>query len=246
MFKADSNARDSGYVVYDILAFRVQYGKPYDSVSYSIHLGGRFPSSENQVYKYWFSVQDGEYNPTFADNGIKIFKEVDLTSVGLRNISIEDTFWILLEQNVFDVFSTISIDTPAQKYGNSYFYSKEEQKWHHACDFMMEAIVLYKKPTFIPPADEAYLDDFILHQNLPNPFNPGVTQIPYTIKEKAFVEIIVYDGLGRQIATLVSKVHYPGNYLVDFEAWDLSSGIYLYVMKINGVFVSAKRMILMR
>ena len=87
---------------------------------------------------------------------------------------------------------------------------------------------------------------FNLSQNNPNPFNP-ITNIHYTIKDRQFVSLKVYDVLGREIATLVNEEKEPGIYRAEFNTKDyqLASGIYLYRIQ-SGKFVETKKMILMK
>ncbi len=88
-----------------------------------------------------------------------------------------------------------------------------------------------------------------LYQNYPNPFNPTTT-IRYSISNlemssSAFVQLKVYDILGKEISTLVSENQSPGNYEVTFDAKNLSAGIYLYKMRVNSNEIFNK-MILMK
>ena len=68
---------------------------------------------------------------------------------------------------------------------------------------------------------------FRLLQNYPNPFNP-VTKIRYNIAEKSFVTLKVYDILGKEVAVLASGEMNRGTYELNFNASNLSSGIYFY------------------
>ena len=90
---------------------------------------------------------------------------------------------------------------------------------------------------------------FELYQNYPNPFNPTTT-IKYTIpnvetRHALSLQLIIYDALGREVATLVNETQSPGNYSVQFDASKLSSGIYFYTLR-AGEFSATKKMILMR
>jgi hypothetical protein len=85
---------------------------------------------------------------------------------------------------------------------------------------------------------------FRLEQNYPNPFNP-VTRITYTVPATSNISLIVYDALGREIKSLVNEEKSPGNYTVQFDGTDLSSGIYFYVMKANN-FIETKKLILLK
>jgi hypothetical protein len=68
---------------------------------------------------------------------------------------------------------------------------------------------------------------FRLEQNYPNPFN-GKTVMSYELGVKSGVRLVVYDLLGREVATLVKEEKQPGTYEVTFDASDLSSGVYFY------------------
>ena len=86
--------------------------------------------------------------------------------------------------------------------------------------------------------------EFSLEQNYPNPFNPA-TSIRYAINSKQKVHLLVYNVLGKEIATLVNEAKPAGNYEVSFDASKLSSGVYFYQLQ-AGSFVETKKMILIR
>ena len=86
--------------------------------------------------------------------------------------------------------------------------------------------------------------EFSLEQNYPNPFNPA-TSIQYTISSKQNVQLLVYNVLGKEIATLVNEEKPAGNYEVNFDASKLSSGVYFYQLQ-AGSFVETKKMIIIR
>jgi hypothetical protein len=94
--------------------------------------------------------------------------------------------------------------------------------------------------------------EFALDQNYPNPFNPSTT-ITYSIPvvdalsgvEGQHVKLVVYDLLGRQIATLVDTQQAPGIYSVNFDASQLTSGIYFYSIS-SDKFNSVKKMSLIK
>ena len=75
--------------------------------------------------------------------------------------------------------------------------------------------------------DAITVTKFNLEQNYPNPFNPS-TSIKYAISNKQFVSLKVYDVLGKDVATLVSEQKPAGIYEIEFDASNLSSGIYYY------------------
>jgi photosystem II stability/assembly factor-like uncharacterized protein len=92
---------------------------------------------------------------------------------------------------------------------------------------------------------------FNLSQNYPNPFNP-ITTIRYSIPsvtmsgvEGSLVTLLVYDILGKEIATLVNENKQAGNYSVEFNAPSLASGIYIYRLT-SGQFSISKKLILLK
>ncbi len=85
---------------------------------------------------------------------------------------------------------------------------------------------------------------FALYQNYPNPFNP-TTMITYQIPKSGLVTIKVYDVLGRVVKNLVNQNQSEGSHEINFNASDLSGGIYFYQLKAEN-FISTKKMILLR
>ncbi len=86
-----------------------------------------------------------------------------------------------------------------------------------------------------------------LSQNYPNPFNP-LTKINFYIKEKGFVELIVYDVMGKLITKLINKSIAPSEYEVSLNAdeHNLSSGLYFYTLILNGKRIETKKMIVLK
>ena len=85
---------------------------------------------------------------------------------------------------------------------------------------------------------------FSLFQNYPNPFNP-TTSIEYRVGSSEYVTLKVYDVLGREVATLVNEEKLPGEYEIEFDGSQLSSGIYLYKLT-SGNFIETKKMIYLK
>jgi hypothetical protein len=104
-------------------------------------------------------------------------------------------------------------------------------------DINMEPLTSIKT---IPDAPSKY----ILNQNFPNPFNPS-TLISFSLPERSFVELKIYNILGVEVANLISKELPAGNYSQKFDASNLSSGVYLY--KLNAAkFTAIRKMILIK
>ncbi len=90
---------------------------------------------------------------------------------------------------------------------------------------------------------------FALSQNYPNPFNPSTT-INFDVPEQARISLVVYDIIGREVATLVNGEYAPGYHRVTFNANNLSSGVYFYriaSLSNNGQnFVQTRKLLLMK
>ena len=85
---------------------------------------------------------------------------------------------------------------------------------------------------------------FKLYQNYPNPFNPS-TKISWQSPVSSWQTLKVYDVLGNEVVTLVNEYRSVGNYVVEFDASNLASGIYFYKLQ-TGSFIATKKMILLR
>lgn len=85
---------------------------------------------------------------------------------------------------------------------------------------------------------------YSLGQNYPNPFNP-VTKISFSIPESGSVKLEVFNILGQKVASLVNEKMNAGIHEVDFNASQLSSGVYLYRIDAAG-FSSVKKMMLLK
>jgi len=96
------------------------------------------------------------------------------------------------------------------------------------------------------PKQKSLEKSFILYQNFPNPFNSS-TKIKFEIKETSSqnVRLEIFDSIGRLKQILVNESLKPGNYEVEFNSSDLSSGIYFYKLSTQN-FSETKSMILLR
>ena len=105
------------------------------------------------------------------------------------------------------------------------------------------AFVTYESPTLIN--DQVIsLNSYYLYQNSPNPFNP-TTIIKYQIPKEGFVSLKIIDALGKEVATLVRENKSAGRYEIEFNANNLSSGIYFYTLN-AGEYSDTKKMILIK
>jgi hypothetical protein len=154
--------------------------------------------------------------------------------------------------NIFD----IDLCPVCKKQPDEYF----EDTLKFVFSFKDEEAHFFSK--IIPISGEGHLSDindevsspkeFVLQQNYPNPFNPN-TKIKYSIPSVTLrqaqsdnkILLKVYDVLGNEVSTLVDGYKAAGNYEVEFNGANLSSGIYFYKLR-AGSFISTKKMILLK
>jgi len=88
------------------------------------------------------------------------------------------------------------------------------------------------------------VESFELAQNFPNPFNPATT-IRYSLPENSEVSLKVYDITGSEVAELVNNVQTAGTHEISFDATNLASGTYIYILRAKD-FMETKKMILLK
>jgi len=85
---------------------------------------------------------------------------------------------------------------------------------------------------------------YALMQNYPNPFNP-TTKIRFDLPKSTHAKLIIYDILGREVATLVNEKLNAGSYIIDWNGSTYPSGVYFYKLVTNN-FVDIKKMLLVK
>ena len=120
---------------------------------------------------------------------------------------------------------------------NSKGYEKIATGWYEAISNIVTDVKEGKKSEEIPSR-------FGLKQNYPNPFNPE-TNISFSIPEKSFVSLKVYDMLGKEVDTIVNETKSIGEYEVNFNASKLTSGVYFYRLSTANLS-DTKQMILIK
>ena len=96
----------------------------------------------------------------------------------------------------------------------------------------------------ISTANEDVPKEIVLTPNYPNPFNPR-TSIDFVLPEEALVTLKVYNIIGAEVATLVNERRHAGIHTVEFEAANLSSGVYFSVLQV-GEARQVRRLVLMK
>ena len=90
---------------------------------------------------------------------------------------------------------------------------------------------------------------YSLNNNYPNPFNP-LTTIRYDLPEDGFVNVTIYDMMGRTVKIMVTEEQNAGVKSVQWDATDsfgkpVSAGVYLYQIQV-GEYMGTKKMVLLK
>ena len=187
------------------------------------------------------------------EDGVKLKWE---TATEINNYGFEVERQILNQVQNDSQWETLSF---VEGHGNSnspkYYEFVDETPLADSAEYRLKQIDTDGKYTYyhetvrvngfgITDVEEVIPTEFSLSQNYPNPFNPNTT-ISYGLKTATNVELTVYNVLGQEIAMLVNQKQRAGNYEINFDASNLSSGTYLYKIT-AGEFVSVKKLLLMK
>ena len=102
-----------------------------------------------------------------------------------------------------------------------------------------------KGPASVQRQPDMIANDYALTQNYPNPFNPS-TKLSFSLKNAATISLKVYDVLGKEVATVATGAYPAGTYNVDFNASNLSGGVYFYTMTTSNGFSQTRKMMLLK
>lgn len=105
------------------------------------------------------------------------------------------------------------------------------------------ALLAIKESVTSVEETEIHPEGYTIGQNYPNPFNP-MTKIEYEIYEGCYVEIVVYDILGKEVMRPVSEYKSKGSYTIELKAESLSSGTFFYTFYAGGKVMTKKMMVL--
>lgn len=123
------------------------------------------------------------------------------------------------------------------------FFNSDRHQQYDRNPYWVDAQVIYNLITDVENEDSSPVD-FYLSQNYPNPFNP-ITTIEFDLPKTSDVSLKIFNILGEEVTTLVSDRLTAGSYSYEWEASNMSSGVYLYRLEAEG-YIETKKMILMR
>jgi photosystem II stability/assembly factor-like uncharacterized protein len=93
--------------------------------------------------------------------------------------------------------------------------------------------------------NKSYPESSQLFQNYPNPFNAN-TAISYQLSAVSDVELSIYNLVGQKVVTLISKKQPAGNYRVEWDASDFSSGVYFLRLVTDKGFTNTKKLVVLK
>lgn len=120
-------------------------------------------------------------------------------------------------------------------------------QWPQWTDLLVQNIyreIVDYKVTDINTDNRNKPTNYFVYQNYPNPFNPGTT-ISYSIPEKCYVKIKVFNALGSEIGILIDQEQLPGHYEIPYNGDGLSSGLYLYSLQ-AGNYSETRKMLIVK
>ena len=185
----------------------------------------------------------GSY-PGFSNNYFKIYKKKGTPNFVLYDSTTSTTY--------LDVNEEILTGPPHANEGHIYYKATSVG---YPTDNPL--IPLYESDysntvdirSLMPPLQKQGINstvknDYNLLQNYPNPFNPTTT-ISFNIPQSEKVTIKVFDIIGREVATLINELKEAGAYSLDFDAKNLTSGIYFYQIQ-AGKYSETRKLILQK
>ena len=143
-----------------------------------------------------------------------------------------------ISNNLYVTGATESLDFPLKTLPGAYNQSTHGGGFYDVFILKFSTTVDIKKISYVIPGE------YSLYQNYPNPFNP-TTNIKFDLHRTSKISLIVYNILGKEIATLVNEKLSAGSYEVDWDASGYSSGVYFYRL-ITDDFIDTKKMLLVK
>lgn len=180
------------------------------------------------------NTSDGGYIVT----GSSIFSGEDIQNVLLlKTDSDGETQW----EKTIEGGSGSSI---RQTSDNGFVIAGSSEPFLFSGNFDLWLIKVAPDISSINPGTSAPINNYRLQQNYPNPFNPATT-IEFSLTQSGFVALKVHNILGEEVATLIQEHRPAGQYAVNFDASQLTSGIYYYTLTADG-FKQTRKMVLLR
>ncbi len=233
----------AGYVPDMSVALTYNYGSPVPAgggfINFDVFLQNNETSSIN--FDLWIEIPPQVTPPSVPNRNLTFPGGFSITRPGMNwpipaswPAGNYDMVWNIGELAITTAWATdsFSFSKSADDDGSGYTLWEVEGD---PLDQLFEGVDI---------AESNILNEFILHGNYPNPFNPTTT-INYQLSSISHVTLDVYDLTGRMVAQLVDGTREAGQHEVTFDASDLSSGVYIYQLE-AGDYHAIGKMVLMK
>ena len=200
----------------------------------------------------WSKVYDGpgDYNRGFTialDNGGNVYVGGETIVTGIYT----DCILLKYSSNGIQQFVQ-TYDGPAAKYDVTYDIAVDPSGaaiytagYSDGNGTQSDGLVIkYSQLTGVQNTINEIPETFSLSQNYPNPFNPS-TKIQFNLPESGNVKLEVFDITGRMVRTLVNSSFNAGTHSVNFNAGNISAGVYYYRISYNGLS-EVRKMVLIK
>ena len=193
-----------------------------DSLDGSVY---RFDADNNMEYK----IDSLFANPgdTIAASNFGSYGTIG--GIVCREIKYYDLFGAPFIAKEFEDNSSVpgKIYRLAKGLGRIYDWTYESNFWIERLTYAKIKDREYGEIVGVKDIEDNAITDFKLHQNYPNPFNP-VTTIEFDLPYSTEVKLKIYNSLGEEVKTLIDEYKDAGNHRIEFNAENLSSGVYIY------------------
>ena len=208
-------------------------------------IGGPSVMNTSETANFTITISGGPL--TAAGTNIAASTGVLNVAPGLQKIGLELTHVSPKTPTSGSVVFEFTYTAPAAPgditlYANGNSVNLNGQNTGDSWNFASNKIVTVQTPTDVD--DDNLLAEFKLEQNYPNPFNPS-TKINFSLAQSSDVKVVVYSTSGEEITTLINEYKNAGTFSIDFDASNLTSGIYFYKMITNN-FVETKKMLFIK
>ncbi len=169
------------------------------------------------------------------DNQVPPQKVLPLSSTG---IYLDENHTVLGDSIMNSIGQAITVQRSTGKWGRHKEVASDTNTYFSPGAFPDGATGVEEQSDGLTPAHVE------LNQNYPNPFNP-TTVIHFSLANESAVTLKVFNCLGQEVAIVLDRTMGAGQFFVNFDASQLSAGVYLYTLK-TGQHTQTKRMILLK
>ena len=212
---------------------------PYQTVSHIVKAGQYLYGT---VPGYYGLYKSGDYGANWYSLGLESIEVTSVTTTGNMIFAGTLDYGVLLSTNSGGNWYTLNDGLSAPSVWSMGIHHNKlyvSPLAHGTQIFPLELLGITAISSF-----SNIIHNTCLGQNYPNPFNAS-TVIPFSVKQRGIVRLKIFNLLGKEICTLVNQEHFPGSYSVNWNAANLSSGIYFCQLE-TSTQVETKKILLLK